>query len=106
MRIRKDFGIDKEEIELIASVSDALGHPARVEIFRFIYKANSSREEVCNKTLVENFDYAQATISQHVKKLTDSGLLEIKKVATSNFYYVNIGVLSKYLNAVKKLNQL
>ena len=34
---------------------------------------------VCNKDLVEHFDYAQATISQHIKKLAESGLIEVKK---------------------------
>ena len=34
---------------------------------------------VCNKDLVEHFDYAQATVSQHRKKLVESGLVEIKR---------------------------
>lgn len=106
MRIRKDTDIlDKEEIDLIASCSDALAHPARVEIFRFVYRTNLNRRSVCNKDIVEAFDYAQATISQHISKLTGSGLLEIQKKGNRNYYYVSLGVLSRYLNAVKKLNE-
>lgn len=106
MRIRKDTDIlDKEEIYLIASCSDALAHPARVEIFRFVYRTNLNRRSVCNKDIVEAFDYAQATISQHISKLTGSGLLEIQKKGNRNYYFVSLGVLSRYLNAVKKLNE-
>ena len=97
--------MQEEDILLIAQVSDALAHPARVEIFRYIYIENMNRRTVCNKNLVENFDYSQATISQHIKKLVISGLIEVQKKENFSFYYVNIGILSKYLNAVKKLNE-
>lgn len=97
--------MQEEDILLIAQVSDALAHPARVEIFRYIYVENMNRRTVCNKNLVENFDYSQATISQHIKKLVISGLIEVHKKENFSFYYVNIGILSKYLNGVKKLNE-
>lgn len=106
MRIRKETDIlNSEEIDLIAQCSDALAHPARVEIFRFIYKANLARQTVCNKDVVEAFDYAQATVSQHLSRLVGSGLLETQKQGTRACYYVSLGVLQKYLNAVKKLNE-
>lgn len=106
MRIRKETDImEQEEIALIAKCSDALGHPARVKIFRFIYTENMHRRTVCNKDVVEATGYAQATVSQHLSKLTYSGLVETQKKETYSYYYVNIGTLGKYLNAVKKLNQ-
>ena len=106
MRIRKESDIlEKEEILLISQASDALAHPARVEIFRYIYKENLERRSVCNKDLCANFDYSQATISQHVKKLVRSGLLELHKKENFSYYFVNIGMLGRYLNAVKKLNR-
>ena len=106
MRIRKETdSLEKEEIELIAQCSDALAHPARIGIFRFIYKANMARETVCNKDIVEAFDYAQATVSQHLSRLVGSGLLETQKKSSRTYYFVNLGVLQKYLNAVKKLNE-
>lgn len=106
MRIRKETDImDQEEIALIAKCSDALGHPVRVQVFRYIYKENMQRRTVCNKDLVAATGYAQATISQHLSKLCYSGLVETQKKETYSYYYVNIGILGKYLNAVKKLNQ-
>ncbi len=104
MRIRKDTALGKEDIQLIAKASDALAHPGRVEIFRYIYSENLARRPVCNKDLVEEFDYAQATVSQHMRKLVISGLVDVQKKETYSYYYVNIGMLGRYLNAVRKLN--
>ncbi len=102
MRVRKDIMTD-EDLNLVAHIGDSLGHPLRVELFRFIYKENLERREVCNKDLVAEFPYAQSTISQHMSKLTGSGLIEIKRRGTANFYYVNLGRLGRYINAVKML---
>ena len=103
MRIRKNT--DKlHEIRLIADASDALAHPARVEIFRYIYSQNMKRSLVCTKDLVNEFDYSQATISQHMKKFLISGLVTAEKKGTYSYYFVNLGMLAKYLDAVKKLN--
>ena len=80
MRLRKEIDkLQEKDVLLIAQVSDALAHPVRIKIFRFIMQQNKKRTPVCNKDLVEEFGYAQATISQHVKKLADAGLLQIKK---------------------------
>ena len=105
MRIRKDNDIyDAEEIGIISAASDALAHPLRVQIFRYIYTENIARRRVCNKDLVAGFGYSQSTISQHMRKLLLSGLVEARKQESYTFYYVNIGVLQKYLNAIRKLN--
>lgn len=106
MRIRKETDIlQKEEIDLIAGCSDALAHPARVEIFRFVYRANMARKTVCNKDVVEAFDYAQATVSQHLSRLSGCGLLDLQKTGSRSYYYINLGVLARYLAAVRKLNE-
>lgn len=105
MRIRRENDIfDAGEIALISEASDALAHPLRVELFRFIYTENIARRQVCNKDLVREFGYSQSTISQHMRKLLISGLVEARKKESYSFYYVNLGVLGRYLNSVKKLN--
>ena len=105
MRLRKESDVmQEEEILLIAQVSDALAHPARIKIFRYIMQSNKAMVLVCNKDLVAHFDYAQATISQHIKKLTDSGLVEVKKKDKFSYYYANLGMLMRYLNAAKKFS--
>ena len=105
MRLRKEQDeMMEEEVLLIAKVSDALAHPARINIFRYIMQSNRAMVEVCNKDLVEHFNYAQATISQHTKKLVDSGLVEVKKKDKYSYYYANLGMLMQYLNATKKFS--
>ena len=105
MRIRKDTDIyDEEEIRLISAASDALAHPLRVELFRHIYTENIARRPVCNKDLVREFEYSQSTISRHMKKLLISGLVEARKQESCTCYYVNVGMLGRYLASVKKLN--
>ena len=102
MRIRKKSDqLPEEDVLLIAKASDALAHTARVRIFRYIYTANMARALVCNKDIVAAFEYSQATISQHIKKLVESELVHVEKKDNFSYYYVSIGMLEKYLNAVK-----
>ena len=105
MRIRKNpSSLPAEEIQLITGASDALAHPLRVELFRYIYTENLARRSVCNKDLVAEFGYSQSTISQHMRKLLVSGLVTAQKKESYSYYYVSIGTLQKYLNAIRKLN--
>lgn len=107
MRLRKDYDeMQEKEILLIAQISDALAHPARIKIFRYIMQQNKNRVPVCNKDLVANFDYSQATISQHVKKLADAGLLQVKKQDRFSYYYVHLGTLQDFVNATKKFENM
>ena len=103
MRIRKNTDdFEEKDIEMIARVSDALAHPVRLRLFRHIMQCNKAMETVCNKDLVASFNYAQATISQHMKKLVESGLIEVKKKDKFSFYYANLGILMRYIDITKK----
>jgi ArsR family transcriptional regulator len=105
MRIRKESDdLQEEDILLIADVSDALAHPARVKIFRFILQKNALRDPVCNKDVVAEFDYSQATISQHIKKLVKCKLVQVQKQDRFSYYYTNLGLLGRYFNAISKLD--
>jgi ArsR family transcriptional regulator len=103
MRIRKDSeDLQEEDILLIAKVSDALAHPARIKIFRYIMRCNLERRSVCNKDVVARFDYSQSTISQHIQKLVIADLVQVKRQNAFSVYFVNIGVLKKYVDATQK----
>jgi len=107
MRLRKESdSIQDQEVLLIAKVSDALAHPARINIYRYIMQCNRERVEVCNKDVVAEFDYSQATVSQHLKKLVDSGLIQVKKKEKFSYYYANMGALAMYLSATRKFGQI
>lgn len=49
----------------------ALGHPARMQIFRFL----SENPQCITGEIVDVLPLAQATVSQHLKVLRDAGLI-------------------------------
>ncbi len=102
MRIRKNTNMEDGDLEFIAVVADALAHPVRLKLFRYIMQANRAMTDVCNKELVSEFGYAQATISQHMKKLIRSGLVETKKSDKFTYLYANFGLLMKYVDLTKR----
>ena len=107
MRIRKqgpfDEGINNEDILTAAKIADALAHPARIRMLRYILTENLARRTVTNKDLVNTFNYAQATISQHISKLLIGGLLDVRKRGTSSCYFTRIGMLTLFTEILKKL---
>jgi ArsR family transcriptional regulator len=60
-----------EADEHLASLSKALGHPARVKILRLLVRRNTC---ICSD-IVEELPLAQSTVSQHLKVLKDAGLI-------------------------------
>lgn len=58
---------DKE----LATLSKALGHPARVKILRTLVRRTTC---VCGD-IVDELSLAQSTVSQHLKVLRDAGLI-------------------------------
>jgi ArsR family transcriptional regulator len=65
--------LTEEEAEATAGLFKALGDPARVRIVNLIATA---RGAVCACDFNEALELAQPTVSHHLKKLTDAGLLE------------------------------
>ena len=65
--------LSDEEAEAAADVFRALADPARVRIVNLLA---TSDEPVCVCNLVEPLSLSQPTVSHHLKKLTDAGLLE------------------------------
>ena len=65
--------LSQEEAEATADVFGVLSDPARVRIVNLIATAG---EPVCACNLNEPVGLAQPTVSHHLKKLVESGLLE------------------------------
>lgn len=57
--------------EELATLSKALGHPARVRIVRILLRENAC---ICGD-IVEELPLAQSTVSQHLKVLKEAGLI-------------------------------
>lgn len=71
------MGVTKTELfnerkNRLANMFKVLAHPARLAILQYII---NQKECICND-LVEELGLAQATISQHLKELKNSGLIQ------------------------------
>jgi DNA-binding transcriptional ArsR family regulator len=56
----------------IATLTKALGHPARVAIVEYLLKANDC---ICGD-IVNELPLSQPTVSQHLKELKSAGLIK------------------------------
>jgi ArsR family transcriptional regulator len=65
--------LDEEEAVATAELFKTLGDPARVRIVNLLA---TSDEPVCACEMYEPLGLSQPTVSHHLKKLTDAGLLE------------------------------
>ena len=63
-----------DEAEATADLFKALGDPARVRIVNVL--ARSGGEAVCICHLIEPLGLSQPTVSHHMKRLLDAGLVE------------------------------
>ena len=66
-------GLSDEEAEATAELFKALADPARIRVVNVLA---TSDEAVCVCNLVVPLGLAQPTVSHHLKKLVDAGLLE------------------------------
>jgi len=76
----------------LATLCDALGHPARVAAFEHIAAA---RRPVMLSELCEVIPLAQSTISQHVAVLVRAGLLRAERKAPRTWYRVDAAGLAE-----------
>jgi ArsR family transcriptional regulator len=74
------------EAEATAQVFKALGDPARVKIVSVIAAAG---EPVCACEFPSALALSQATVSHHLKKLTDVGLLEREQRGKWAYFSLN-----------------
>lgn len=56
----------------IANIAKAFAHPARIAIIQYLLKTNAC----INGDLVQELGLAQATISQHLRELKDTGIIQ------------------------------
>ena len=78
--------LSSEEAEATAALFRALGDPARVRIVNALATAD---EPVCVCEFVGPLGLSQPTVSHHLKKLTDAGLLEREQRGRWAYYSLN-----------------
>jgi ArsR family transcriptional regulator len=89
----KDSGVE------LATLAKALGHPARVQIVRFLL----SRDSCMCGDIVEHLPLAQSTVSQHLKMLKESGLIRGTIDGPRVCYCVEPKVLERFKQLVSGL---
>jgi ArsR family transcriptional regulator, arsenate/arsenite/antimonite-responsive transcriptional repressor len=74
-----------EAAERLASVAKALSDPIRVQLVDVL---RQHAGEVCVCELVPLFDVSQPTLSHHLKKLRDAGIVGVERRGLWAYYYV------------------
>jgi ArsR family transcriptional regulator len=80
--------LSDDEAAATAAVFAALGSPARVRLVNLLA---SSDEPVCLCHLVEPVGLAQATVSEHLKKLVEAGLVLREERGKWSYFAINAG---------------
>jgi ArsR family transcriptional regulator len=84
--------MDEEEAEATAELFKTLGDPARVRIVNLLATGG---EPVCACDLYEPLGLSQPTVSHHLKKLVDAGLLEREQRGKWAYFSLNRDAVEK-----------
>ena len=79
--------LSEEEAAATATLFAALGHPARVRLVNLLA---ASDEPVCLCHLIAPVGLAQATVSQHLKRLVDAGLVVREERGKWSYFSLNV----------------
>lgn len=77
--------LKRRESERLAAISDALGDPIRLQLVD-VLREHAGKVCVCD--LVPLFDVEQPTLSHHLRKLREAGIVECERSGIWSFYYV------------------
>lgn len=76
----------------------ALGHPVRLAILRFVVQAGA--EGAAAGAIQSHLDMPASTLSHHLKRLVDAGVMKTRGEGTFHFYaadYQALRLLTDYL---------
>jgi len=77
--------VERAEANRMAEIAKALGDPIRLTLVDVLRK-HAGRVCVCE--LVPLFDVKQSTLSHHLKKLRDAGIVDSERQGLWAYYYV------------------
>jgi ArsR family transcriptional regulator len=84
--------VEREQAVRLAEVAKALGDPVRLQLVDVLRKHAG---KVCVCELVPLFDISQPTLSHHLKKLRDAGLVDCERPGLWAYYYVKAEALDE-----------
>jgi len=77
--------VEREGAERMAAIAKALGDPIRLQLVDVLRKHAG---KVCVCELVPLFDLSQPTVSHHLKKLREAGIVASERRGLWAYYYV------------------
>jgi ArsR family transcriptional regulator len=77
--------VERQEAQRMATIAKALGDPVRLTLVDVLRKHAG---KVCVCELVPLFDLSQPTLSHHLKKLRDAGIVDSERRGLWAYYYV------------------
>jgi ArsR family transcriptional regulator len=84
--------IERVQAERMAEVAKALGDPVRMQLVDVLRKHAG---KVCVCELVPLFDLSQSTVSHHLKKLREAGIVGSERQGLWAYYYVKNDALEE-----------
>lgn len=86
------------KLELHADQLGALGHPVRLQVLRFVVQAGA--EGAAAGAIQAHVDLPASTLSHHLKRLVDAGIMKARGEGTFHYYtvdYPSLRRLTDYL---------
>lgn len=77
--------VDRERAARLATLAKALGDPTRLQLVD-VLRRNAGQVCVCE--LQPLFDIGQSTLSEHLRKLRDAGIVGVERRGLWAYYYV------------------
>jgi ArsR family transcriptional regulator len=77
--------VDPQQAQRLAEVAKALGDPIRLQLVDVLRKHAG---KVCVCELVPLFDVSQPTLSHHLRKLREAGIVDSERQGLWAYYYV------------------
>ena len=84
--------VERAEAERMAEIAKALGDPIRLQVVDVLRRHAG---QVCVCELVPLFDVGQSTLSHHLKKLRDAGIVDSERRGLWAYYYVRPDALKE-----------
>jgi ArsR family transcriptional regulator, arsenate/arsenite/antimonite-responsive transcriptional repressor len=84
--------VEPDRAERLATIAKALGDPVRLQLVDVLRKHAG---KVCVCELVPLFDISQPTLSHHLKKLRDAGIVDSERRGLWAYYYVTSDALEE-----------
>ncbi len=84
--------VQRDHALRMAVIAKALGDPIRLQLVDVLRRHAG---KVCVCELVPLFDISQSTLSHHLKKLRDAGIVDSERQGLWAYYYVAPGALKE-----------